>query len=928
MITVVAFVTTTSSAQNETQPPEIAIGVIFPLSKTSSTFGVSLERGLLLSLSEKLGDPKAIDPNHLVYQPAGLNGLRVHLYIADDQAIPGKSESLAHDLIANKHVIAIIGSGNSNCTSRVRDVGVESGTPVLTPMSSATRLTTKATAGLFFRMQSTDKSKMTVVGRRLVDRERVKRLAIFYEDDEWYGEGLRDDLISALRELKFENYKIFKFSRNDARNSLRFREKELVEFKPDGAALLGLDLDVVAIGEYLKSLDLDIPAYFTGDNEEYLSKIPLTRAYALAMVYYRNSPEDLADQYRESFKRRYGEMPGSSSAHGYDAGTALDSVLRQMGSATTFSRLSLQTQRTVFAQQLAKVHFDGLLGTTSFDELGNANYRLNIVDMAELRGSTYAPWWSLATEFLYQHWVVATLFGGWLLVLLGSYVLLLRIPQWLPQIAAALERVDHAIQIKNFYLLEIFRAVLLPDFVIYRERILDRWMATLVTNRNVISKFENRPVVKERQNYVQAAIKVNGETIGRPDRSYFASLLTGRHRYCLEIVGEGGAGKTSLACQLAKWGLQATISDWNKNIIGFPPFLPLILDFDLPVDKIEPRELNMTFTNLVGERLCSLLDYDGELPEAMIKRLLRTRRIVLIVDRLSELSGGTASLIFDTANSSLVSALVVTSRRAMAEKFGRECTNIEPLRIDEQHLLPFLIEYLRGHEAANFTDEEYETIRQQIQEVVKGRRVTALFVTMYADVLLYQIASQEHSAETPKNLPELILAYIHRTNTAITDGLATSEVVRAGKMLAWSCLKRRLQPGEIHEAKALELLGADKAAQATLSYLVDRIHLLQAVGPTGDRYRFSLEPVAEYLAVMQRVEAYKDSATKWSELFGRANQLCAEGHSCSSFLRALRDVLTTSEAKPPEAVLESLMTLISTVEAGGNDSGIVSTGNQ
>lgn len=532
------------SPESDTGSAELSIGVIFPLSKTSSTFGISLERGLLLSLSEKLGEPKEIDANHLLYRPPELGGLEIHLYIADDNASPNVSEDLAKELAQKRNVLAIIGSGNSNCTARVRDVGLENGVPVLTPMSSATRLTTKATAGLFFRMQSPDSSKMDVIARRLVERERVKRLAIFYEEDEWYGEGLRDDLISSLRELKFDNFKIFKFSRNDARDSLLFREKELVNYQPDGAALLGLDPDVVATGQYLRDLGLDIPAYFTGDNEEYLSKIPLSRAYALAMVYFRNSPAEIADQYREAFKRRYGEIPGSSSAHGYDAGTALYLVLKKLvekKSDSKFFQLSLQEQRRLFAHELANVRFDGLLGIASFDEIGNANYKLNIVDMAELRGPTTSlTWWDSLLRFGRDHWVVASIVAGWILILLGSYVLLLVKPKLLPGIGVVLQRIDRAVQIKTFYLLEVFRAVLLPDLVIYRERILDRWMARVVADRDVVSKFDSRPMVKERLNYIPAAVSLEGETLARPDRSQFAALLSQRKRYCLEIVGEGG----------------------------------------------------------------------------------------------------------------------------------------------------------------------------------------------------------------------------------------------------------------------------------------------------------------------------------------------------------------------------------------------------
>lgn len=64
---------------------------------------------------------------------------------------------------------------------------------------------------------------------------------------------------------------------------------------------------------------------------------------------------------------------------------------------------------------------------------------------------------------------------------------------------------------------------------------------------------------------------------------------------------------------------------------------------------------------------------------------------------------------------------------------------------------------------------------------------------------------------------------------------------------------------------------------------------------------------------MERADKYGSIATKWSELFGRASQLCAEGYNCVSFLRALRDVMTASDGMTQDSVLENLDTLISTV---------------
>jgi ABC-type branched-subunit amino acid transport system substrate-binding protein len=189
-------------AQNNAQAPEISLGVIFPLSKTSSTFGTSLKQGLLLALSERFGEPE-IDGDDLIYSPSEWKGVRIHLHMTDDQAVPQIAQRLAADLLVKHKAVLLIGSGNSNCTARVRDVGPAANTPVLGPMSSATRLTTRSTAGHFFRLQATDSSKMAVLAWRLVKVEKVMRLAIFYEDDEWYGEGLRDNLVTSITKACF-----------------------------------------------------------------------------------------------------------------------------------------------------------------------------------------------------------------------------------------------------------------------------------------------------------------------------------------------------------------------------------------------------------------------------------------------------------------------------------------------------------------------------------------------------------------------------------------------------------------------------------------------------------------------------------------------------------------------------------------------------
>ena len=129
----VLWATVSNSGIGVAQPTpqvEVAFGVIFPLSTSSSLFGIPLEKGFFLALEERLGTPDEIATDEFIYKPTSFMGVQVRVFLADDKAEPIVAEKLATSLIAGRKVVAIIGSGNSNCTAQVRDVGVACATPI------------------------------------------------------------------------------------------------------------------------------------------------------------------------------------------------------------------------------------------------------------------------------------------------------------------------------------------------------------------------------------------------------------------------------------------------------------------------------------------------------------------------------------------------------------------------------------------------------------------------------------------------------------------------------------------------------------------------------------------------------------------------------------------------------------------------------
>ncbi|MGH8547101.1 MAG: hypothetical protein ACRERU_00560 [Methylococcales bacterium] len=68
------------------------------------------------------------------------------------------------------------------------------------------------------------------------------------------------------------------------------------------------------------------------------------------------------------------------------------------------------------------------------------------------------------------------------------------------------------------------------------------------------------------------------------------------------------------------------------------------------------------------------------------------------------------------------------------------------------------------------------------------------------------------------------------------------------------------------------ILGKD-AAIAILLDLEKRLQLIQTVGPGKDRIRFTLDPLAEYLAGLYLLEKYHSNSESWRGFLAQADKM-------------------------------------------------------
>jgi hypothetical protein len=89
----------------------------------------------------------------------------------------------------------------------------------------------------------------------------------------------------------------------------------------------------------------------------------------------------------------------------------------------------------------------------------------------------------------------------------------------------------------------------------YQPRVLDAWVADHLPE--VRETFKNKGTVKDRAVHIPIQIQLDGTLVEQLTPDLLRPGLS-RSPATLLLVGEGGVGKTSFACQIARWGLGLT----------------------------------------------------------------------------------------------------------------------------------------------------------------------------------------------------------------------------------------------------------------------------------------------------------------------------------------------------------------------------------
>ena len=511
-----------------------------------------------------------------------------------------------------------------------------------------------------------------------------------------------------------------------------------------------------------------------------------------------------------------------------------------------------------------------------------------------------------------NRYAIDVLFSPWLLVP-ATYVLLLLVlwtvlycfqPLWLLRIEQVLRPY---VELKLPGYLGGVKIELAPFLLIrpfsHRTRVLDKWVQAHIEAAR--TNFQKQRLVLERSVHVDLPVRHDGRVISSLSRDSLRRIF-GHRRATLLIWGEGGSGKTSLACRIALW---ATSDVPAERICGHQ-MVPLLIERELESTDGGPDAIS--FRSVVKGMLQSLLELQDPIEDDLLERLLRRRRVLVLIDNLSGMSEKTRMAINPKLADFPVNALVVTSR--VEEDLGPNRTTVKPLPMDAERLSHFMHEYLvhQGVRSA-FDDEAFFRSCGRLSAMVQKKQFVVLLAKLYADQLI--VARKEPIRSPPDNIADLMLNFLNELNRGVAMGRRDYRAVRRDVgAVAWACLEQTLQMSSADKDYGRRVLRRldERNVNERLEYLEDRLHLIETIKPLLDRVRFRFDPVGEYLAGLHLLEESRGDERAWQPVLDQIRPKVGDRSPLPAFVLALLDCCRAkgSDYGVPDSVLRWLEELV------------------
>ena len=343
----------------------IKIGVNYELSGEVASFGSHTVNGIQLAFEE-------------INAAGGVLGKQIEPIVLDNKGVAEEATSVATNLIVNQGAVVHLGAATTGATLAAIPVAMESKVPLLTTSATALPVTvdplTGETRDYVFRICFIDPWQGQVGARFAYQDLGVRKAAVYFDNTNDYSKGLAQSFMDEFEALGGQIVGSEGYGTGDQ----EFRPT-LNNFKNSGAELIyipGYYQKVGLIVRQAREIGLDVPL-LGGDGWDAPELLEVAGAENLNDAYFTNhysfqDPAEKVQAFVEAYQAKYGEIPDSFSALGYDAAYLI---------ADAITRAGVAEPEAIKDALAATTDFDAVTGKLSFDEQHNPVKEIAIIEL-------------------------------------------------------------------------------------------------------------------------------------------------------------------------------------------------------------------------------------------------------------------------------------------------------------------------------------------------------------------------------------------------------------------------------------------------------------------------------------------------------------------------------------------------------------------
>ena len=298
---------------------QILIGHVASLTGNEATFGDSTDKGIRLAVDEQNAR-------------GGVKGRQLAVKTYDDQGKQEEASLVTTRLVVDDKVSVLLGEVASKRSLAMAPIADQYQVPMVTPSSTNPKVTKDGdkVRPYVFRVCYLDPFQGAAMARFARDTLKLKRVAVLRDVGNDYSVGLADFFLSKFKELGGEivDDQSYKAGDSDFKAQLTAIKRK----KPEAIFVPGYYTEVALIARQTRELGLTVPL-MGGDGRESSKLFEIARG-ALEGSYFSNhySPDDSGPrivEFVKKFQARYGGVPDSMAALGYDAArVAMEAMAR------------------------------------------------------------------------------------------------------------------------------------------------------------------------------------------------------------------------------------------------------------------------------------------------------------------------------------------------------------------------------------------------------------------------------------------------------------------------------------------------------------------------------------------------------------------------------------------------------------------------